>query len=82
VKVRIRKTPREEELDGIRLDSMQPGMVREVSASVGSWLIAERYAVSEMRRTPDDDGFSTVKDSCDSASDCPRRRSTDADRRS
>jgi len=60
VKVRIRKTPREEELDGIRLDSMQPGMVKEVSASVGSWLIAERYAVPEMRRIPEEDGFSTV----------------------
>ena len=82
MKVRIRKTPREEELDGIRLDSMQPGMVKEVSASVGSWLIAERYAVPEMRRTPEDDGFSTVKDSRDSASDYPRRRSTDYDRRS
>ena len=82
MKVRIRKTPREEELDGIRLDSMQPGMVKEVSASVGSWLIAERYAVPEMRRIPEEDGFSTVKDSPDSASDCPRRRSTDYDRRS
>jgi hypothetical protein len=82
VKVRIRKTPREEELDGIRLDSMQPGMVKEVSASVGSWLIAERYAVPEMRRIPEDDGFSTIKDSPDSANDGPRRRSTDYDRRS
>ena len=82
MKVRIRKTPREEELDGIRLDSMHPGMVKEVSASVGSWLIAERYAVPEMRRTPEDDGFTTVRDARDCASDCPRRRSTDYDRRS
>jgi hypothetical protein len=82
VKVRIRKTPREEELDGIRLDSMQPGMVKEVSASVGSWLVAERYAVPEMRRTNEDGGFSTVTDLRNSASDCPRRRSTDRDRRS
>ena len=82
MKVRIRKTPREEELDGIRLDSMQPGMVKEVSASVGSWLVAERYAVPEMRRTTEDDGFSTAKDPRGSASDCPRRRSTDRDRRS
>ena len=82
VKVRIRKTPREEELDGIRLDSMQPGMVREVSASVGSWLVAERYAEPEMRRTTEDDGFTAaVKEPVNSAHDCPRRRSTDRDRR-
>lgn len=82
MKVRIRKTPREEELDGIRLDSMQPGMVKEVSASVGSWLVVERYAVPEMRRTTEDDAFSTVKDARGSATDCPRRRSTDRDPRS
>ena len=79
MKVRIRKTPREEELDGIRLDSMRPGMVKEVSATVGAWLVAERYAMPEMRRTTEDDGFSTVKDLRNSASDCPRRRSTDRD---
>ena len=82
MKVRIRKTPREEELDGIRLDSMHPGMVKEVSASVGAWLVAERYAVPEMRWTAEDDGFSTIKDERNSANDCPRRRSTDHDRRS
>ena len=80
VKVRIRKTPREEELDGVRLDAMRPGMVKEVSASVGSWLIAERYAMPEMRRT-EDDAFSTVSDPRDVVSDFPRRRSTDRDRR-
>jgi hypothetical protein len=79
VKVRIRKTPREDELDGIRLDTMLPGMVKEVSASVGSWLVAERYAVPEMRRTSDDDVFSTVKDERETVSDFPRRRSTDRD---
>jgi hypothetical protein len=82
VRVRIKRTPREEELDGVRLDGLQPGMVKEVSASVGSWLIAERYAVPEMRRSSDDNEFSTVKDVRDSASDCPRRRSTDRDQRS
>ena len=44
MKVRIKKTPREDEVDGVRLDRLEPGTVREVSASVGSWLIAERYA--------------------------------------
>ena len=50
VKVRISKTPDEAELDGVRLDNMRPGSVREVSPSIGSWLIAERYAEPEMRR--------------------------------
>ena len=49
----------------------------EVSASVGSWLIAERYAEPEMRRTSGDEEFSTVRDLRDAASDCPRRRRTD-----
>ena len=82
VKVRIKKTPREDELDGVRLDSLQPGMVKEVSASLASWLVAERYAVPEMRRTTDDDAFRTGEDRRDPANDCPRRRSTDHDRRS
>ena len=82
MKVRIKRTPREEELDGVRLDVLQPGMIKEVSASVGSWLVAERYADPEMRRTPEDDELSTVKDLRATASDFPRRRSTDRDRRS
>jgi hypothetical protein len=33
-----------------------PGVVRDVSAVLGSWLIAEEYAESEMRHpTPEDD---------------------------
>jgi hypothetical protein len=82
VKVRIKRTPREDELDGVRLDGFQPGTVKEVSASVGSWLIAERYAEPEMRRISEDGGFSTVQDVRDVANDYPRRRSTDRDRRS
>ena len=81
VKVRIKRTPREDELDGVRLDVLQPGMVREVSASVGAWLITERYAEPEMRRTTEEGEFSTVKDLRDSSNDYPRRRSTDLDRR-
>jgi hypothetical protein len=77
VKVRIKKTPREDEVDGIRLDRLEPGTVREVSASVGSWLIAERYAEPEMRRDGGDEAFSTVKDVRDAVSDSPRRRRTD-----
>ena len=82
MKVRIKRTPHEDELDGVRLDVLQPGMVREVSASVGSWLIAERYADPEMRRNTGTYEFSTVTEPRDSANDHPRRRSTDRDRRS
>ena len=31
MKVRIKKTPREDEVDGVRLDRLEPGTVREVS---------------------------------------------------
>lgn len=59
MKVRIKKTPDEEELDGVRLDDMRPGTVREVSPSIGAWLVTERYAVPEMRAdvSPHDDDF-------------------------
>jgi hypothetical protein len=82
VRVRINRTPREDELDGVRLDVLLPGTVREVSASVGSWLIAEGYAVPEMRRNTEDDAFSTVKEVRDSVNDSPHRRSSDRPRRS
>jgi len=79
VKVRIRETPRQEELDGVRLDSMKPGAVREVSSSIAAWLIAERYAVPEMRRDAENEeerlyGGQEVRGT---ATDGPRRRSTD-----
>jgi len=50
VKVRIKETPLEQELDGVRLDTLIRGEVRDVSSSIGSWLIAEGYAVPEMRQ--------------------------------
>ena len=53
VRVRIVRSPRERELDGLRLDSMIPGLVRDVSPSVATWLIAEGYAVLEMRVASD-----------------------------
>ena len=52
MKVRITRTPKEREVDGVSLDSFSPGMVRDVSALVGSWLIAEGYAEPEMREVP------------------------------
>ena len=64
MKVRIRKTPAEPELDGVRLDNMQPGTVREVSPSIGSWLIAERYAEPEMRNEQTYEEDSLVQQPC------------------
>jgi len=50
VKVRIKAIPAERELDGVDLDSLSPGSVRDVSASLATWLIAEGYAELEMRQ--------------------------------
>ena len=81
VKVRIRETPRQQEIDGVRLDGLRPGMVRHVSSSIGAWLIAENYAVPEMRcdagSRDEEADFSGVKDPRASASDSPRRRRDD-----
>ena len=80
VKVRIRKTPEISELDGVRLDGMTPGAVREVSPSIGSWLVAEHYAEPEMRRDvhAHQDDFLLGRDHArDQFSRGPRRRSDD-----
>lgn len=76
MRVRIKVTPREQELDGIRLDGLERGTVREVSASIGSWLIAEGYAELEMRRNARDEplDFSGPRVPRDTAHDHPRRR--------
>jgi hypothetical protein len=87
VKVRIVRTPDEDELDGVRLDDMMPGSVREVSSSIGTWLVAQRYAEPEMRvatRAHEED-FLVRRDiavdrrdtASDRASRHPRRRSTE-----
>ena len=54
MKVRITVAPSEREIDGIKLENMVVGVVREVSPTVGSWLIAKGYAVLEMRREEPD----------------------------
>jgi hypothetical protein len=54
VRVRITELPREPEIEGVKLDRMQPGAVRDVSSSVGTWLIVKGYAYPEMRRTEDE----------------------------
>lgn len=53
VKVLITETPHVREVDGVKVDDMQPGTIREVSPSVGAWLIAEGYAAPEMRNSND-----------------------------
>ena len=81
MKVRIRKTPEQEELDGVRLDGMMPGAVREVSPSIGAWLIAQQYAVAEMRadvRAHEDDFLVGRDQAPDRVSRGPRRRRNDA----
>lgn len=75
------ETPRESELDGVRLDNFARGDVREVSPSIGSWLIAEGYAVPEMRQAAgrrEDQEFSGVRFPHDVAHD--RRRNDSSDR--
>ena len=77
VKVRIRKTPDVREVDGIRVDNMRPGMVYEVSSSIGSWLITERLAEPEMRRdfrTHEEDFLFGRATAADRAPKAPRRR--------
>lgn len=49
MKVRITQTPLETELNGVRLDVLRAGMIRDVSPILGSWLIMQGYAQSEMR---------------------------------
>jgi hypothetical protein len=83
VKVRIKKTPDEEELDGVRLGDMRPGSVREVSPSIGAWLVTERYAEPEMRSDvhPHEDDFLVGREpERDRVNDAPRRRRSDRER--
>jgi hypothetical protein len=66
-----------DELDGVRLDDMKAGTVREVSSSIGSWLIAERLAEPEMRRDvrAHQEDFLLQRDTADDrVSPSPRRR--------
>jgi hypothetical protein len=77
VKVRIKETPREHELDGIRLDHFHRGELRDVSPSIGSWLITEGYAEPEMRqnsRRQDQEFSGEINSPFDSAHDRRSRR--------
>ena len=82
MKVRITDTPRERELDGVELRKFVRGSVCNVSASIGTWLVAQGYALAEMRReTPSEEQqFSGIKAQPAVAHDrrrTDRRRSTD-----
>ena len=55
MKIRITHAPHEREIDGLSLQQFRPGAVKDVSSSIGSWLITEGYAEPEMRRQPPDD---------------------------
>ena len=79
MKVRIKKTPTEREIDGVSLEGMFPGAIRDVSPVLGSWLIAEEYADSEMRQSvaadePFDGFFSAVRPSSKSRERRARKR--------
>ena len=59
---------------------MTPGSGREVSPSIGAWLIAERYAEPEMRRdvTAHEEDFLHLRGMADDrVRHSPRRRSHD-----
>jgi len=43
-------TPDESEMDGVQLSKLSVGSVRDVSTSIGTWLLAVGYAQLEMRR--------------------------------
>ena len=81
MKVRIRQTPLEPELDGVRLDRLRPGNIRDMPPVLAAWLVTERYADVEMRRDARnaDDDFSDGKDIQPPFKDPdgPRRRSDD-----
>jgi len=80
VKVRIKSEPQEREVDGVRLDRFERGSIREVSASVGSWLVAQGYAEPEMRSSEERDDrveFQGLRRPREWAHDRPHRRRTD-----
>ena len=68
-------------MDGVRLDTLRPGAVREMPPVLASWLVAERYADVEMRRDARayEDDFSDMKDRAlpPMGSNAPHRRFTD-----
>ena len=72
MRVVILRTPDEDEMDGVNVAALTPGRVTDVSPSIGSWLVAEGYAIPEMRST-EIGGFATVDNVRDTSADRPRR---------
>jgi len=63
VRVRIKTAPLEQQIDGIPLENLVPGAVKDVSTSLGTWLVAQGYAELEMRSVSADsfqDAFSSL----------------------
>ena len=56
MRVRIIRKPVEHELDGLKLDGFVPGLVIDVTPAIAVWLIAQDYAVVEMRLSTPEDG--------------------------
>ena len=74
MKVRISRTPLQREIDGVPLDRLRPGAVREVPPTLGAWLIVEGYAELEMRRTTREYEIELVSGADDIAIAHDRRR--------
>ena len=55
MRVRIIESPREKDLEGVELDKLRPGTVRDVSSAIGTWLIVQGYAYPEMRSSAGDE---------------------------
>ncbi len=64
----------EREIDGVRLDRLRPGSVRELSSSLAVWLIVEGYAEPEMRRVPRDSDIGVFGGSDEMVVGSDRRR--------
>jgi hypothetical protein len=82
VRVRIIETPQVREVDGVQLGGLRPGFVGEISASLATWLIAERYADPEMRHNAEAESAESVVGATDEmrrqvSTKGPRRRADD-----
>lgn len=55
-------------MDGVKLNDLEPGCIREVSSTIGWWLIAQGYAEPEMR-APRDPDRTASRDSTDRLKD-------------
>ena len=84
LRVRVRKTPSEQEMDGVQLDRFTVGRVCDVSASLGSWLLAQGYANLEMRSstlTTDEADFAMLRERGPSSVGSVRSHAADRRRR-